>query len=243
MGSFNFMKCVIVDDEPHCVQYLEKYIGNIDYLHLEKSYTDPLIAAKEIMLSKIKIDILFLDIDMDGMSGLELAEAVRHKVRYLVFVTSHAKYSLKAYEVLCNQYLLKPFTQESFTSSVEKLYQDADPPLSNAREDFIFIKSARDGKFVKINHDEIISVNGMEHYVTIHTLNDRYVQYTKIKDVEISLSHNKIFLRVHKSHIISKKHIKSIQGSRVILCDNQELNIGSTYKKDFTAFVSSNLLA
>ncbi len=233
--------CIIIDDDDDSIEGLKQYIDSYPYLELIRTYNNPITAVKEISLSKTPIDFLFLDIQMSKLSGLEVASVIRHKVDKLIFTTAHAKHSLAAYEVLCNQYILKPFSQQKFEKTIHRLIDHPKQEFPRSNEN-IFIKVGNNGKYLQLKCDDIIYINAMEHYVVIHTPLEQYIQHTSMKDVEYALRNNDNFIRVHKSHIISKKHILSVYGNKIILSNNVEIIIGATFKQSFTNFLSSNSL-
>jgi len=239
MEGFPRLNCIVVDDEEHGIENLKRCIRLVPRLTLVNAYTDPHEALREITGNVQRIDFLFLDIDMPGLSGLDLALAVRAKVDKLIFVTAHSKYSLKAYEVLCNQYLLKPFTNEQFLSAIGKLIVPALPSLPDKLE-FIFVKSGSDGRYEKIRCDDIILIKAMEHYVVIQTRDKKFMQHAALGEVEVSLSANPDFLRIHKSYIVSKRHILSVKANAVMMSNLEEVSVGTTYKAAFGLFMGMN---
>lgn len=235
------LSCVVIDDDEFCIEILKDCIDDLPQLELIKSYTDPILAVKEISLFKIPIDFLMLDIDMPKISGLELASLIRHKVDKLIFTTAHSRYSLEAYDVLCNQYLLKPFSPQKFAQTIDRLITTPDRGSQWPKES-IFIKSGNNGKYLMLKFDDIIYFNALEHYVVIHTSDTQYIQHLSLKEVEYALRDNQNFIRIHKSHIISKNHIQSIHGNTIVLTNKFEITIGATFKNSFNHFLNSNLL-
>ncbi len=233
--------CIIVDDEIYSTETLTKYINTLPYLELIKTYNDSVLAINEISKSKIIIDFLFMDVKMPKLSGLEVASAIRHKVDKLIFTTAHAKHSLAAYDVLCNQYVLKPFSQQKFVETIHRLIAPQKQGFQETNGN-IFVKSGGNGKYHRIKSDDIIYINALEHYIVIHTLLEQLIQHTSMKEVEHALRENHNFIRVHKSYIISKNHILSVCGNTIILTNNVEIIIGATFKKSFTNFLNSNSL-
>lgn len=241
MKNDQIFTCVIVDDDPSGIDILKEYISYMPNLILIQAYSDPSQAIKEICMFKEKIDFLFLDINMPKVSGMDIAVTVRDQVDKLIFVTAHSEYSLKAYDVLCNQYIMKPFEFDQFATAIKMLIKPDSVYLSNEMN-FIFIK-ANKSKYYKLYLHEIITIDAMEHYVKIHTIdlnNDRYVQHTSMREVEQLLCKNESFLRVHKSHIISTKHIKSIDSSFVIMDNNIRVPIGITFRNAFNKMLEKN---
>jgi len=234
--------CIIVDDDANNMETLKKYIVSLPYLELLQTYSDPIIAAKEIALSKTAIDFLLMDIQMQKLSGLALAAMIRHKVNKLIFTATNAKYSLAAYDVLCNHYLLKPFTFQKFTTTINGLIESSKPEFK-VNNDRIFIKSANTGKYLNVRYDDIIYINALEHYVVIHTHAEQHIQHTSMKHIAYTLSGNPNFIRVHKSYIISKNHILSVSGNTISLSNNLDIVIGATFKQCFNDFLYRNSLS
>lgn len=242
MHSLKKFSCVIIDDESLNINVLAQYINTLPYLNLVKTYNNPVVAIKEIAASKVIIDFLLLDIKMPELSGLEVANIIRHKVDKLIFISSHANYSLAAFDVLCNQYLLRPFSQQKFTETINKLIVFPDTQVPKLKES-AFIKLGTNGKYLNLKFEEIIYINALEHYVIIHTAFEQHIQYSSLKEVEFALRGNSTFIRVHKSHIISKKHILSVYGNVITLTNNVEITIGATFKNSFRQFLNNNLLS
>jgi DNA-binding LytR/AlgR family response regulator len=234
--------CIIIDDEAYSIEDLKCYIENVPYLTLIKTYEDPIAAVREIAITKEHIDFLLLDIDMPKLSGLDVARVIRHKVDKLIFVTAHAKYSLEAYDVFCNQYLLKPFSQQMFVKTINKLIEAAKEEKPDQVKEFIYLKSVDSGNYFKLVCSEIISINALEHYVIIHTVSSKYIQHISMKEIEKKLNRSDNFIRIHKSHIISIIHIVSVSGNTIMLTNNHEATIGSTYKQAFNEYLRNNSL-
>lgn len=232
------LNCLIIDDEPLCIEALSTYINKVPYLNLIGTYNDPADAIDFISSTNAIINILFLDVEMPSLSGLDVAAVIRNKVDKLVFVTAHAKYSLEAYDVLCNQYLLKPFTFQKFVNTIDKLI--GEPMQIAPNTDFIFIKDSLNGKYVKLTFGEIICVTALEHYVIVYTNDNKYIQNISMKEAENALGGAKGFIRIHKSYLVSKKHIISVNGNTVLLSNKLEANIGATYKQGFKTFLNDN---
>jgi DNA-binding LytR/AlgR family response regulator len=233
--------CIIVDNDAINVEILKKHIQMLPYLELIHAYCDPVTAIREILSSRSTIDFLFMDITLPDLSGLEVAAMIRHKVDKLIFTTADTKYSLAAYDVLCNQYVLKPITVQKFSEVINRLINQPNQECK-AIYDRIFIKSASTGKYVQVKTDDIVYINALEHYVVINTLSEQHIQHTSMKDVEYALRGNPNLIRVHKSYIISKNHISSVSGNTIVLTNNVEIVIGATFKQSFTDFLNTNLL-
>lgn len=236
------LKCVIIDDEKHGIELLTEYINAMPNLMLTKSFTDPMDALIDIS-SKDKIDILFLDIDMPGMTGIELARAIRFKTRYLIFTTAHSKYAIEAFGVQANEYLLKPISMSKFALAVNRILTSEDEQKTeSSEEDFFFIKTDQVQKYIKINLKDLVAVEGLNNYVKIHTVNGMHIAYLTIRELEEKLTGNSSFIRVQRSFIISMNYINKVEGAFITLNNKLEVPLGRTYKKQFLTFLEKKTL-
>lgn len=122
--------CIVVDDDQIAIDLISEYIDNLEPLKLTKSYTDPLHAVREISQKSEMIDFLFLDIEMRGISGLDVGRLLRDKVRFLIFTTAFGHFALKAFEANCDQFLAKPFNVSKFSTVINRLISPRSPGLS-----------------------------------------------------------------------------------------------------------------
>lgn len=236
------MKCIIVDDEMHAVTLLADYIDAMPNLTLVKSFTDPLKALIEITLED-NIDIIFMDMDMPGMTGIDLAVAIRHKTKSLVFTTAHVKYAVDAFGVQANEYLLKPISMSRFALVINqllKLTKDVKPQATAV--DFFFIKTENFQKYIRINLRDLIAIEGLNNYVRIHTVAGTYIAYLTMKEVEEKLEGNNSFIRVQRSYIISMDFVNKVEGAFITLNNKLEVPLGTTYKKQFFTFLDKKTL-
>lgn len=236
------LNCVIIDDEKHAVDLLADYIETIPNLHLIKYFTDPLKALMDITLED-NIDIIFMDVDMPGMTGLDLSLAIRYKTRYLVFTTAHSKYAIDAFGVQANEYLLKPISISKFALTVNRLLKsEADLKKEMGAEDFFFVKTDQVQKYIKINLRDLVAIEGLNNYVKIHTVNGIHIAYLTIKELEAKLEGNSSFIRVQRSFIISMDYINKVEGASITLNNKLEVPLGSTYRKQFLTFLERKTL-
>lgn len=236
------LNCVIIDDEKHAVDLLGDYIEAMPNLQLAKYFTDPVKALVDITLED-NIDILFMDVDMPGMTGLDLSEAIRYKTKYLVFTTAHSKYAIDAFGVQANAYLLKPISMSKFALMINGLLK-SELNLKNATndEDFFFIKTDQAQKYVKINLKDLVAIEGLNNYVKIHTVAGMYIAYLTMKELEVKLEGNSSFIRVQRSFIISMDFINKVEGAFITLNNKLEVPLGTTYRKHFLTFLEKKTL-
>jgi two-component system LytT family response regulator len=236
------LNCVIIDDEKHAVDLLADYIEAMPNLKLLKSFTDPLKALIDITLED-NIDILFMDVDMPGMTGLDLSLAIRYKTKYLVFTTAHSKYAIDAFGVQANEYLLKPISMSKFALMINRLLKsEIDLKREIKHEEFFFIKTDQVQKYVKINLKDLVAIEGLNNYVKIHTVNAMYIAYLTMKELETKLEGNNSFIRVQRSFIISTDFINKVEGATITLNNKLDVPLGTTYKKQFLTFLEKKTL-
>jgi DNA-binding LytR/AlgR family response regulator len=227
--------CIIIDDEQHAIDTLTEYISQMPDFKLLKTYTNPVFALTDIMKHG-DIDIIFLDIDMPGINGLELAVAIRCKTDYLVFTSSHAEYAINAFEVQADHYLLKPIALNKFLLTIDRLMIDQRRRADKNVSAPIYVRSEKKGKWVPIDLATIYLVEAETNYINIYSLTEKHTVYLTMKEIEEVLKRDLSFIRVHKSYIVSKKYIVGVSGKVITLKDNSTIIIGETYKDQFTRY-------
>lgn len=227
--------CAIIDDEYLARQYMKDYVQKVPFLDLLGDYNSPL---KVIDLLKAgKIDLLFLDIQMPDITGIEFLKTL-DKPPYVIFTTAYKEYAIEGYELNVIDYLLKPFPFDRFlkaANKVSELIENQSTPLSNPKpsettlhEDYLIIRADR--KHYKINYEDLIYIEGQKAYVTFHTKSKRITALASLRDLEEKLP-KVIFMRIHKSYIVSIKMIDVLEGNTIEI-GGQELPVGGSYKKD-----------
>jgi len=236
----NILKCIIIDDEQHAIDLLSDYISELPSLYLYKSYTNPILALDEIKVED-EIDIIWLDIDMPSMSGLELAKALRQKTRKLVFTTAHTQYAVEAFEVRADHYLLKPIKLSRFVGLVIEIVEKLQKEITT-KSDFFYIKGDEKGKLIRVDLNDIIMVEGLKNYIVIYTKNEKLTTYLTMIEAEQALLEDGRFMRIHKSFIINIDEIKKITGNTVYLTNDVEIVLGVSYKDKFNEYINDNTL-
>jgi DNA-binding LytR/AlgR family response regulator len=228
------ISCLVIDDEPLARIGLAEYISNVDFLLPIASFDSALKAMD--LLSKQQIDQIFLDIQMPGITGLEFVKTLPHPP-LIIFTTAYPQYAVEGFSVNAIDYLLKPFSFERFLTAVNKaktqleLQQPAAVPPPGPLH--FFIKC--DNKLVKINYDEVLFVEALQNYVTIHTTTKKYLSYVTFKSVEDFLP-QKDFIKIHKSFIVSMSKIESIEGNEIRIGAHR-LPISRTLKEEVVALI------
>jgi two-component system, LytTR family, response regulator LytT len=233
---------IAIDDEPLALQLIVDYIQNTPDLMLAGQFENPLEAAQYI--SKNHIDIVFTDIQMPGLNGIEFTRSMVNGP-VVIFTTAFDKYAIAGFKLDIADYLLKPFTYEEFLTSVHKaermirsITKPADEVLSNS--EFLFLKS--DYKIKRINFQSILYIEGLKEYVKVYTMHsDKPVlSLSSLKILEIKLPADK-FMRVHRSFIVNLEKIDSIDRSRIVF-GKKYIPIGDNYKDKFQEFLDRNFL-
>ncbi len=225
------ISCLIVDDEPLASDVIESFAAKIPYLHVVGKAGSAVEALG--VLKNEKIDLLFLDIQMPEMTGLELLKTLKNPP-LVIFTTAFPNYALDSYEIDAADYLLKPVSFERFVKAVNKAEERLRNAQSDEREkpDYIFVKA--DGKLIKINIPDICYVEGLKDYVIIHTQTGKVVTHNTMKNIEALLLSDDNFIRIHRSYIINLRFVKEIEGNCFKVKD-QLLAVGTTFKEEVQA--------
>jgi len=234
------IECVIIDDEQEAIEDITGYIEKIPNLHLYRSFSSPLDALNFIRTADRPLDLVFLDVDMPLISGIELSKLIREKVKKLIFTTAHSKYALDAFEIDADGFLLKPFSFLKFLSKIEKLFPvHSEQKLIEESKNYIFLKSKEDNlKLIKVNFDEIIAVESLLNYVGVHTSSGKIVTLTSLKEFKDWLVDKPDFLQLHRSFIISTKHIEAIDSNQILLSNGLKIPVGERFRQEFNLFLS-----
>jgi two-component system, LytTR family, response regulator len=237
------LNCVIIEDEPLARNLLAEYVKKVPSLHLLEAFSNPLAAMETLRTANI--DILFLDVQMPEITGISLLKILK-KRPLVVLTTAYSQYALEGYELDVADYLLKPITFERFLKAVDKVTQrlESTTPIvqhlpaeqSTSSPAFIFVKDGT--KLVKVKLDEILYIEGLKDYVTIHTTNQKVVTLQRLKILEEQLPSDK-FIRIHNSYIVSLNAIEVIQKNEVQI-KGVVLPVGDTYRKSFKEFIDQN---
>ena len=230
--------CMIIDDEPLAVDLLKDYVEKTPFLQLTAVSTNPLHALDE--LHKNPVDLLFLDIQMPEITGLQFMKLLGAKSR-VIFTTAYTDYALDGYEYNAIDYLLKPVTFDRFYTAALKardVFANSKPqavpqPQIPVAADFIFVKT--DSKMVKVFLNDILFVEGLKDYIAIHTAVETLVVLDNLKDLQAGLPEGR-FVRVHKSYIVAMDKIDTIERNRIFIRDSV-VAIGDSYREHFLSLL------
>ncbi|MEQ9218759.1 MAG: LytTR family DNA-binding domain-containing protein [Cyclobacteriaceae bacterium] len=223
------LNCIVVDDDEASRLMITKYIDKTDFLDLSGAF-DNAIDASNLLLSNDKhnVDLIFLDIEMPDMSGLDLARSL-NGLQPVIFITSQKGYAAEAFEGNTVDYIVKPPEYSRFLKAVQKAKERYEKTRNSELENYIFVKS--ESRFVRIPFDELIYLEALADYVIFHTINSKYVVHHTMKGIEKRLP-DSIFSRVHRSFIINRTKISQIEDIHVSIGDNK-IPIGAFYREKF----------
>ena len=233
------LHCAIIDDEPLAAQLLESYAKRIPILKITGVYNSALTAMADLRLHSV--DLLFLDIQMPELSGMELARLIPSETR-IIFTTAYKQYAIDGYKVSAFDYLLKPVSFESFQATVERaaqLFFSKKQEETTHSDRFIFVKS--DYKLIRVSLDDILYIEGLKDYVRLKLVNgNRIMSLISMKRMEELLPKNE-FMRTHRSYIVHMTLVDTIEKQRILMRD-EVIPISDNYKEDIMRFAELHTL-
>jgi len=238
------MNCIAIDDEPLALDVISEFCSKISYLNLLGTYTNPFEAVQ--LLNSGKVDLLFLDIQMPQITGLEFLKSL-YKPPMVIFTTAYVEYASQGFEYDAIDYLIKPFAFDRFTRSVNKAYQLMKlkkPENSQKKEkseiSYGFLMVKVEYSTIRVNLDDILYIEGLKDYVKIYSGKKPLITKTTMKNIVEKLPSDR-FIRVHKSYIVSIDKIDMIENSRIVIA-SQRLPIGESFRTAFFNMINRNLI-
>jgi two-component system LytT family response regulator len=219
------INCIIIEDEPLAMKRTKEYVNQVSYLNLVASFHNAIEAIG--FLKEHKIDLIFLDIEMDGLTGIELIESLSD-IPEIIITTAYDKYALKGFELHVTDYLLKPFRFNRFLNAVEQVHNNLTKAKSEEKN-FIFVKT--EYRMERIALNDISFIEGMGDYRNVQTGSKKILTLKTFSEFEAELPVNR-FCRVHKSYIVSIDKIISIERNRIKVKDTL-IPISESYKERF----------
>lgn len=231
------ISCVVVDDEPLALKLMADYVQKTPFLQLTEQTTDPMKALE--LVQQGVVDLLFLDIQMPELTGLQLMKIIAHKCKVIV-TTAYPDYALEGYEFDVIDYLLKPITFDRFLVAAHKAKErlTTEPPvpaqapatvINTATPGYIFVKT--EYKIQKINLADILFLEGLRDYVAIHTNSGKILTLQSIRSFQEQLPESN-FIRVHKSYLVAIDKIQFIERNRIVIGEHY-IPVGETYQEVF----------
>jgi len=226
------LSCIIIEDEPLALEKTKDFVNKVPFLQLDATFDNALTGLA--YLNNNKVDILFLDINMDELTGIELLESSKINSQ-VILTTAYQEYALKGYELQITDYLLKPFTFNRFLQAVNKAQDNITHRTAEAPPEFIFVKT--ENRLEKIMLNEIVYIEGMRDYRRIHTIHKKIMTLQNFSEFEKIIPAS-IVCRVHKSYMVALHKIESIERNRIKIAD-QLIPISDTYKDVFFQLINS----
>lgn len=224
------MNCIVVDDDKLAREVLEKFIKRVEFLDVIGTYENAIDASNALKKAEDKIDLIFLDVEMPEMTGIEFLSTLEETPQ-IIIVSSKEQYALDAYEYAVTDYLLKPVYYTRFLKAVNKAYEKFTQKISVSGELEVFIKS--NSALVRLEYDDILWIEALENYIMVKTFDNKFVIHFTMKSMEGKLPMSK-FIRVHRSYIVNRSKIEVIEDSAVVVRTESGLKsipIGKSYKE------------
>jgi DNA-binding LytR/AlgR family response regulator len=233
------MRCIAIDDEPLALELIAGYIEKTPFLELMESFTNPFKAMS--FLLNTPVDLVFLDINMPELSGIELLKSLPN-VPKIIFTTAYAEFGAESYDFNAVDFLLKPVKYDRFLKAVnkaseipltQKIAEKTIGRIADPHKESILLKSG--SQLFQIAIDDILYIEGAGNYMTFNTQTGKIMVLLPMSDV-LKMLPESTFIRIHKSYIISLKHIGIIEKSRVII-NKTAIPIGITYREQFSRII------
>ena len=231
----NQYSCIVVDDEEGAHKVMAHYINQVNSLSLVASFYNAVDALDYLFNNNV--DIVFLDVNMPGLSGMEMLETMSERPN-VILTTAYKDYAVEGYNYEVVDYLVKPFELKRFLLAIEKVMKRREIKLSDTKTDlseYLILKV--DGSFVKIFFSDILHIQSYGNYVKVFTPQKMYLSQITTHEIESKLK-KELFTRIHKSYIVHRYRISKIQGNQIFLDNNTVLPIGSSYKREVVSAFS-----
>ena len=229
------LKCIITDDEPIARKGLQSYVERINFLELVGVCEDAIQLNKQ--LKSQQADLLFLDIEMPYMTGIELLNSLSNPPKVII-TSAYAEYAIKGYDLEVSDYLLKPISFDRFLKAVNKAYDQLISSQTPVVQDYLFVKTSL--KLEKIRFNDMRFIEGVENYVAIYTSDGKIITHTTLRTILQKLPPER-FVQVHKSYLVNIDKIDSIEGNLLGIGKNK-IPLSRTYKETALEIILKNKL-
>ncbi|WP_131537102.1 LytR/AlgR family response regulator transcription factor [Pedobacter nototheniae] len=233
--------CIVIDDDASSVNYLTELINGSEDLRLIATYLNPVNALIDMKKMPI-IDILFLDVEMGEVSGLDILPLARPMAKKIIIVTAYPKYALNAFQVNADDFLLKPFGQIKFFTTVQRAIGEPKRRVDLQVQKMFYVKGKLKNTFNQMEIENLIAVEAEIGNVKLHAIKNTILGYHTIKDIEEFLEPYSEFLRVHKSFIVNAKFINSLMDDKILMTNGITIPMGKSYKKNLLSFIGDRTL-
>ncbi|KQM65208.1 hypothetical protein ASE74_10075 [Pedobacter sp. Leaf216] len=236
------IRCIVVDDDVAAIEDITEYIHRMPELKLLRTFHDA-IDALQYVKDEGGIDLMFVDVDMPVINGVELSSLVKTHVHYIIFTTSHSKYALDAFEVNATGFLLKPFNFARFFRELQKILVKSEITALEPKQDYVYIKSRDENtKLVKVRFADIVALESQLNYITVHTEKRKFTTHLSLKEAIEILARPDLFVQVHRSFVVSKEHIESMEGNTLSMTGGSKFTISESYRQHLHDIVNSRVL-
>lgn len=231
--------CIIIDDEQPAIDVLKKYVSRMPELNLLHTFTNPLEAIK--FMQGCQVDLIFLDIHMDELSGIEVMNIIGKRAK-VIFCTAYSEFAVESYELNAVDYLMKPISFPRFERAISRftLQEKRNEIIAN---DYIFVKADQKGKMIRIDIKDIDYIEARSNYVAIHRRSNYILVYSSLKNIE-SYLYDSNFIRVHKSYLVAESKIEIIELSTIFLKNRTEkIPVSKTFRDSLYEKLRKKLLS
>ena len=229
------IRCKAIDDEPPALHQMEEYISRVPFLELIKTFDNGISALE--FLKENEVDLLFLDIEMEGLTGIQMLKVIKNKP-FVILTTAYDSYAIEAFDLDVTDYLLKPISFERFYRAVEKVAdlmkekKQGNIQISQQateEKNYIFVKT--EYRMQRVDFKDILYIEGLKEYLIIKMITGRVITLQSFKHMEEMLPSSN-FIRVHKSYMVALDKIEFIERNRIKI-EDKLIPVGDTYKKVF----------
>lgn len=232
------ISCIVIDDETPAIEQMEEYINRVPFLDNLGSFNNAIEPIN--FLKSNLVDVVFLDIEMEGFTGLQFIKSLEKKPK-IILTTAYDQYAIDAFNLNVADYLLKPISFERFIQSIDKIYDYFSPRMEPINEpvykrDYFFVKT--EFRIQRVDFDDILYVEGMKEYLRIHTKTDKIMTLQSFANLEESLPSDN-FVRVHKSYMVAINKINSVEKNRITI-GNEVIPVSDSYKESFYLQLKKN---
>ena len=232
------LKCFVIDDEDHALEVIVGYVNATPSLELVGVEKDPVKALAKLDDSPVKPDIVFLDIEMPDLSGINIANYLKGQTM-VIFTTAFEQFAVQAFEKDAIDYLLKPISYERFLEAVNKARKNN--TIKKTDQQYFYFHMENKGKVIKVFVNDIVYIEARQNYILVVLQDRQYLTYLSMTEVEDQLNGSKL-VRCHKSFILNLDKIDMVDGNCVTFSGGKQVTLGPAYKENVMKHVEANLL-
>lgn len=236
------LRCILIDDEPYALVQLEELIALIPGLSVIGSFENAFDAINYLH-NNAHVDIVFCDISMPFINGLEAGKILNGYCQFLIYITAHREYGAEASELNAAGYLLKPIRKVKFIEKIEDVIlkiKNTKQHISN--EQFLYLKGSLKNNYISISYDRIMYIQSESNYISVKTIEGNHLSYMSLGQIEKHIGHRTEFVRINRSTILSMFFFDHVDGYTIYLKDKSSFTIGRSHRAPFFDFLKSKLI-